>query len=59
MLAPWFYFIIGFIFCAGGVYQFYRDAFEEDRSLRKAILVMIAGIVLIGLGTAKYLKLVQ
>jgi hypothetical protein len=44
---------IGIVFCIGGVYLFHRDAFEEEKSLLRPILVLIAGVALIGIGLAK------
>ena len=49
---------IGILFCLSGLYLFYRNAFEEDKKLLQPILVMVAGIVLIGLGMAKYFHLI-
>jgi len=44
---------IGIVFCIGSVYLFHRDAFEEEKSLLRPILVLIAGVALIGIGLAK------
>lgn len=57
MNSTWTLWIIGFFFCLSGLYLFYRDAFEEDKKVLQPILVMVAGVVLIGLGTAKHLHL--
>ena len=53
MGSPWILIGIGILFCAAGVYNFYKNAFEEDKGLFQPILLMLAGIVLIGLGLAK------
>ena len=50
---PWTLFGIGVLFCATGVYYFYKNAFEEDKRLLQPILMVIAGVILIGLGMAK------
>ena len=55
---PWIICGIGTLFCFSGVYFFFKNAFEENRSLRWAIIIMIMGVLLIGLGTAMYVKLV-
>jgi uncharacterized membrane protein AbrB (regulator of aidB expression) len=59
MNSPWLLCGIGILFCFGGAYLFYRNVFEEDRNMLKPILIMIAGVILIGLGTAKYFHLIN
>ena len=56
---PWLLCIAGFIFCLAGIYYFKRNVFEEDRSIRNAVLLMIMGVILIAIGTAKYIKIIQ
>lgn len=50
---------IGTIFCLSGVYLFHKRIYEEGESLGKPIMLMIMGVILIGLGTAKYLHLIN
>ncbi len=51
---PWALCGLGFLFCAAGVYYFFKNAFEEDKKLLQPILLMIAGLVLIVLGMARF-----
>jgi hypothetical protein len=44
----------GILFCIIGVYKFYRNVYEEDKKILSPVLLMIGGVILIGLGTAKY-----
>ena len=53
MNSPWALCGIGILFCAAGVYYFYRNAFEEDKKVLQPILLIIGGVVLIGLGMAR------
>ena len=54
---PWILFSIGFLFCTAGVYLFFKKVYEEEQSLFWPFAIMIMGVVLIGIGTAKYFKL--
>jgi uncharacterized membrane protein YczE len=55
---PWLLCGVGILFCASGVFLIYKNAFEEGHSLRWPIIIMIMGVVLIGWGTAIYVKLI-
>jgi len=55
----WLLCITGFVFCLAGVYQFKKNAFEEDKSVRPAVYVMIMGVILISIGTAKYFGVIN
>jgi len=57
MQSPWTLAATGILLCGAGVYLFYKNAFEEDKGIVQALLLMVAGVVLIGLGTAKYFHL--
>jgi hypothetical protein len=57
MNSPLSLWIIGILFCISGIWFFYTHAFEEDKRIIKPVLLMIAGVILIGLGTAKHLHL--
>lgn len=54
----WPIWVAGILSCAAGVYLFARNAFEEDRSIRPAILLMITGVVLIAYATAIAYRLI-
>jgi hypothetical protein len=56
---PWILWVVGILFCCAGVYLFFKNVYEEDRSVRWAVFIMIMGVVLITAGTAKYLKLIN
>lgn len=56
---PWILMAAGMIFCLGGVYLFQRNAFEENKKVLFPGIVIIAGIILIGIGTAKRLHLID
>jgi hypothetical protein len=55
---PWILCGTGLLFCLSGIYFFYKIAFEENRSLKWPVIIMIMGVLLIAWGTAKYVKLV-
>ena len=59
MNSPWIICGIGTLFCAGGVFLFWRNAFEEDKKMIQPVLVILAGLVLITIGTAKYFHLIK
>jgi hypothetical protein len=54
---PWVLCGIGFLFCMTGVYLFYRNSFEEGKNILRPVLLMIAGVVLVGIGTARYFNI--
>jgi len=54
----WPVWVAGILSCAAGVYLFAKNAFEENRSIRLAILLMIAGVVLIAYATAIAYRLI-
>lgn len=54
---PWVLCGIGALFCSAGMYLFFKNIYEEDRSIKWPVLIMIMGILLIAAGTAKYFKL--
>jgi hypothetical protein len=59
MNSAWIFCGIGVIFCIGGAWLFAQQVIEEHRKIGPPILVMIGGIILVGIGTAKYLHLVS
>jgi uncharacterized membrane protein AbrB (regulator of aidB expression) len=55
----WLLCITGILFCLAGLYQFRKNVFEEDKSVRPSIFIMIMGVILIAIGTAKYFEIVR
>jgi hypothetical protein len=55
---PWIICGTGIFFCISGVYMFYKNVYEENRSLKWPVIIMIMGVLLIAGGTANYLKLI-
>jgi hypothetical protein len=49
--------MVGIFFCIVGIYVFFKTAFEENQSIRWAIIILIMGVLLITAGAAKYFKL--
>lgn len=58
MHAAWWPVITGILSCLAGVLIFFRNFQEPGRDWRWSILFFIAGVVLIGWGTATYFNLV-
>jgi hypothetical protein len=54
---PWFLCGLGTLFCLSGIYFFQKNTFEEDRSVKWPIILMIMGLIFIGWGTAMYVRL--
>jgi hypothetical protein len=54
----WLFCITGAVFCLTGVCQFKKNVFDEERSIGLAVFLMIAGVILIAFGTARYFKLI-
>jgi multidrug transporter EmrE-like cation transporter len=50
---------IGIFFCITAVYLFYRKAYEEGQRVTMPIMLMVMGVILIALGTAKSLHLIR
>ena len=50
----WLLCIAGALFCFSGVYFFRKNAFEEGKSIKPSVYIMIMGVILIAVGTAKY-----
>ena len=56
---PWVLCGIGALFCFAGVYLFFKNVYEDERSVKWPVLIMIMGILLIAAGTAKYFKVID
>ena len=54
---PWVVSGIGVLFSCSGIYLFFKNVYEEDRSVKWPLIIMLMGIMLIAAGTAKYYKL--
>jgi len=59
MQHPWSIIITGIIFCLAGVYLFQRNVFEENKKILMPVIVILAGIVLISVGMARKLHLIE
>ncbi len=59
MTTPWAYCGIGIFFCLSGGYIFFKTVYEKDKKLLPSFLMMIMGVILIGIGTARYFNLIQ
>lgn len=59
MSNPWIIIIVGVLFSLAGVYLFHRNAFEENRKVMMPVLVIIAGIILMSIGFAKHLHIME
>jgi hypothetical protein len=59
MNSPWSFILSGIAFCIAGIFLFQRNAFEENKKIIFPLLVVVAGIVLVGIGMAKKLQLVD
>jgi uncharacterized membrane protein YczE len=56
MLKAWLICGLGTLFCITGLYLFHKYAYEENRSLRWAVIIMIIGVILIAIGTKIYVS---
>ena len=54
MDSPWTSLAAGIALCAGGVYLFFKNAFEDDKSIVKPLLIVVAGIVLVAIAMAEF-----
>lgn len=50
---------IGTLSCFAGVYSFHKKTFEEGKRLNTPVMLMITGVILIAIGTAKYFHLIR
>ena len=56
---PWLLCGVGTLFCCAGVYLFFKNVYEDDRSVKWPVIIMIMGVLLIAAGTAKYFKVID
>jgi hypothetical protein len=60
IMAPsWYYILAGVGFCITGIILFQRAVFEENKKIRLPLLVMLGGIILVSIGMALKLGLLQ
>jgi hypothetical protein len=57
MVVGWIYCVAGILFCLSGAYIFLKTVYEKGKKLIASFLLMIMGVILIGIGTAKYFNL--
>ena len=50
---PWVVIGCGVLFCLSGIYLFRRNVFEENRSITWPFIVLVMGIALVTLGSAR------
>ncbi len=50
---PWIICSIGIFFCISGIYFFFKNAFEENKTVKWAVLIMLMGVVLITIASSK------
>lgn len=48
---------LGILFCLSGLLFFYKSVFEEEKKILPSISLMIMGVILIAIATAKYFNL--
>lgn len=46
------FYFFGILFCVSGVYLFLKNSFEEGKTLRWPIIIMVMGMMLIGIAAA-------
>ena len=53
-LSPWTLLAAGIVLCAGGIYLFFKNVFEEDKGIVRPLLVVVAGIILVAMAMADF-----
>jgi hypothetical protein len=46
------FYFFGILFCVSGIYLFLKNSFEEGKTIRWPILIMVMGVALIGIAAA-------
>lgn len=59
MAAAWYYILAGFGFCIAGIILFQRSVFEENKKTIMPLLVTLGGVILVSIGMALKLRLLQ
>ena len=55
---PWLMGGIGFIFCLSGVFLLFKNMYEEGRSIKGAVVIIIMGVLLIAAATFEFFRMV-
>jgi hypothetical protein len=55
----WLYCIAGIFFCLSGIFVFFKTVYEKDKKLFLSYLLMAMGVILIGIGTARFFNLIH
>lgn len=50
----WLFCGIGILFFVQGIYLFYKKVFEEGGNISHAIIIMLLGVLLVGMGSYMY-----
>jgi|GEM_PF-1113839 len=56
---PWITCGIGIFFCISGIYFFFRNVFEENKTITGAVLIMIMGIILVSVASFQLMYLTR
>lgn len=56
---PWLLLGVGIAFCTGGALLFFRNAFEDDKSVFPPIVLMLGGVLLISIALAKFYHVIR
>lgn len=56
---PWILCGTGVLFCCAGIFLFFKNVYEEGKSIKWPVFIMIMGVLLITTGTAKWFKLID
>jgi hypothetical protein len=57
MSNAWIIWGIGVLFCFSGLYLFFKNVYEEGKSIKWPVMVILMGVLIIAAGTAKYFEL--
>ncbi|HMR91771.1 MAG TPA: hypothetical protein PKC69_05640 [Chitinophagaceae bacterium] len=55
---PWFLCITGICFCLAGGYSVFKNIYEDDRSIRWGVILIVMGVVLITAGAARFFRFI-
>jgi hypothetical membrane protein len=56
MNSSWIFIGTGIAFCLAGIYLFQKSVFEEHKKIGAPLLVIVAGIILVAIGTWRALQ---
>jgi len=59
MSMPWLLCGVGVFFCCTGFLLFFKSIYEKEKKILPAILILLMGVLLISLGTARYFHLLD